>query len=588
MKSYKIFTLSICLLYSVFSNISYGQTSKAKKQTTPDLGIQLSKRQIKIQKNQLYLNFPVSEASALKKTRILANGKVLDEFTLGLSAGEPDHWVFFDVKNYQGKTLSIEAENVEQPQVLEKIFADKQFPGQEEVYKEKLRPQVHFSARRGWLNDPNGLIHYNGEYHLFFQHNPYGWQWGNMHWGHAVSKDLLHWQELSDALYTPKHEDMAFSGSAITDPTNTSGFRKNGIDPLIAVYTSTGRGECLALSYDNGRTFKDYEGNPVVKHKGRDPKVFWYQPGNHWVMVVYDESHSKNISAGLKSMNREFSFYNSPDLKNWTYQSSIPGFFECPELFQLEVQGAPNQKKWVMYAADGKYKVGDFDGKKFTPEQDFRTYDHGGAFYASQTYNNIPEKDGRRIQIGWSRIPLENMAFNQFMAFPTELKLSKSFDGYRLCPQPVQEIKSLYKSNNVYQNMVLNKENPDFTAPIKADVVHLVAEFERGDCNDFGLNINGYELNYSNLFTDLNKINYSVTEESIFKIEAIVDKAVIEIYVNDGEMYFVKPWNSVTAEKQIKAFAKGLEEGHKAVLKKLEVHELHSVWPEKTVTTVLK
>ncbi len=567
MKRATIIAVCICLMFCSFHPFSYGQTSN---------------RKIKIKKDQLFLNFPVTESDTLKKTRILVDGKVLDEFTINLSEGEPDYWTFFDVSKYQGKTITIESENAgTQQKGLDKIFADKQYPGQDSVYKEYLRPQVHFSSQRGWHNDPNGLIYYNGEYHLFYQHNPFGWNWGNMHWGHAVSKDLLHWKELADALYTPNHDDMAFSGSAITDTNNTSGFRKNGIDPLIAVFTSTGRGECLALSYDNGRTFKDYEGNPVVKHKGRDPKVFWYEPGKHWVMVVYDESHSKDISLGLKAMNLEFSFYTSPDLKNWTYQSSVPGFFECPELFQIEVEGEPNTRKWVIYAADGKYKVGDFDGKTFTPEQDFRTYDNGSTFYASQTYNNIPKNDGRRIQIGWARIPLEKMPFNQCMTFPTELKLRKSFDGYRLCPKPISELKTLYQNNNVYNDIVLNKEKSSFTAPVKGDVLHVIAEFERGDSPEFGLNINGYELTYSNFFNDFNKVNYPVSETSLFKIEAIVDKAIVEIFVNDGELYFVKPLNSVSGEKQIKAFVNGVGDNRKTILKKLEVHELNSVWQER-------
>lgn len=568
MKNLKTNIIWIFCICCFLSFVSYGQNST---------------RKIEIKKEHKYLNFPVTESNDVKKTRIIADGKVIDEFTISLSEGEPDFWSFFDVSKHQGKTITIEAENTgSQQKGFDKIFAGITFPGQDSLYKEKLRPQVHFSSQRGWLNDPNGLIHYNGEYHLFYQHNPYGWKWGNMHWGHAVSNDLLHWKQLPEALYTPDHSDMAFSGTAVIDHNNTSGFRKNGIDPLIAIFTSTGRGECLALSYDNGRTFKDYEGNPVVKHKGRDPKVFWYKPGNHWVMVVYDESHSRNISLGQKAMNLEFSFYTSPDLKTWTYQSSIPGFFECPDIFQLQVEGEPDNKKWVIYAADGKYKVGDFDVKKFTEQQNFRTYDNGGStFYASQTYNNIPEKDGRRIQIGWSRITTPNMPFNQCMSFPTELKLKKSFDGYRLCPAPVKEIKGLYKTNNVFNNIILSKDKPDFTAPVKGDVMHVIAEFERGDSHEFGMNINGYEITYSNLFNDLNKLNYPVADNKVFKIEAIADKAIIEVYINDGELYFVRPLNSVDAEKQIKAFARGGEPGHKSILKKLEVHELNSVWQEK-------
>ncbi len=553
---------------------------------------QTANRQIDIKKGQQYLNFPVTQSNDLVKTRIIHEGKVLDEFTLKLADGSPDFWTFFDVSAYQGKTITLEMETSETPpQGWNQIFADASFPGQDSIYQEALRPQVHFSSRRGWHNDPNGLIYYNGEYHLFYQHNPYGWNWGNMHWGHAVSKDLLHWKELPDALYTPNHEDMAFSGSAVVDTKNTSGFRKNGIDPLIAVYTSTGRGECLALSYDNGRTFEDYEGNPVVKHKGRDPKVFWHEPAQHWVMVVYDESETEKMSLGQQAMTRRHVIYTSSDLKNWTYQSEIPDFFECPELFEIKVEGEPEQTKWVVYGANGKYRVGDFDGKRFTPEQNFKTYDYGGAFYASQMYNNIPEQDGRLIQLGWGRgIDLEGMPFNQCMTFPTQLTLKPTSDGLQLCPKPVEEIRTLYKKSHSFENKIV-KADSTFTVPVKGDVLHIVAEFERGDANLFGININGCKLAFDNLFGDFlcavgesglrdpqsRKASYLFPQHNT--IEVIVDKAIMEVFVNDGELYYVIPLNSAEADQKIEVFSQG-EPDHKTILKKLEVHELNSVWTE--------
>ncbi|HKG69244.1 MAG TPA: GH32 C-terminal domain-containing protein, partial [Segetibacter sp.] len=239
-------------------------------------------------------------------------------------------------------------------------------------------------------------------------------------------------------------------------------------------------------------------------------------------------------------------------------------------------------KKWVLYAADGKYKIGNFDGKKFTEEQNLRTYDNGGTamFYASQTYNNIPANDGRRIQIGWARINIDSMPFNQCMAFPTELKLKKAFDGYRLCPTPVTEIKTLYKDSHKYSDIVLIEDSIGFRAPVKGDVLHVLAKFERGDSREFGLNINGYELSYNNLFNEFNKINYPIEDKKILKIEAIVDKAIAEVFVNDGELYFVRPLNSVMAEKQVKAFARGFNSEYKSILKKLEIHELNSIWLE--------
>ncbi len=545
--------------------VSYGQTNT---------------REIKIGKEHTYLNFPVSMKDGLKKTRIIFEGKVIDEFTIRLSNGQPDYWTFFDVSPYQGKTLTIQSEGMDSlQQGFNQIYSAVRFPGEDSLYKERLRPQVHFSSRRGWLNDPNGLIFANGLYHLFYQHNPYGTDWGNMHWGHAVSSDLLHWKEQpGEAWYTPDHDDAAFSGAAITDPRNTSGFRQNGIDPIIVFYTSTGRGECITLSYDNGKTFKEYEGNPILKHKGRDPKVFWYEPGKHWVMAVYTESHTKDMEfPGKKKEVYGIAIYTSSDLKSWTYQSLVPGFYECPNLFQLPVEGDPSTKKWIIYGGSGKYKVGDFDGKQFTVEQDLTDYDRGGAFYASQLYENIPAKDGRQIQVAWARIPAPGMPFNQCMAFPVALKLKKKHNTYVLCPSPVEEIKTLRKDSHVYKDVVLDQNNGTFIPPVKGDVLHIVGVFERGDSWQFGLSINGYEITYDNVNQHLNNITYP-QEGDVLKIEVIVDKTIVEVFINDGELYFVKPLDAVSGKQEIKAFAKARAKGNKTVLKKLEVHRLTSVW----------
>jgi fructan beta-fructosidase len=264
----------------------------------------LMKREIKILNGQTLLNLPVNSSDRTVRATISVDGKPLDRFTINLAEKNPEYWTFFDISAYQGKTLTIEiadapdrfagqsTQNTGKPaevpvlnlKGLNRIFADSKFPGQDSLYMEKGRPQVHFSAQRGWINDPNGLVYDKGEYHMYFQHNPYGWQWGNMHWGHAVGTDLIHWQQLQEAIYPVMVEnatgfgDAAFSGSAIVDLENTAGFRKDGIDPIVAIYTSTGRGECLKISYDKGRSFIDYEGNPILKHNGRDPKVFWYTP----------------------------------------------------------------------------------------------------------------------------------------------------------------------------------------------------------------------------------------------------------------------------------------------------------------------
>ena len=463
------------------------------------------------------------------------------------------------------------------------VFADVKFPGQDSLYKEKLRPEVHFSSKRGWINDPNGLIFYGGQYHMFYQHNPYGWAHGNMHWGHTVSNDLVKWEQLPEAIYPFGDRDAAFSGSAVYDPKNTSGFRKNGVDPLIAVYTSTGRGECLKMSYDNGKTFIDYEGNPILKHRGRDPKVFWYEPGNHWVMVVWDQERTKKMSNGQDAIINQHLIYSSSDLKNWTYQSGVAGFFECPDLFSLPVEGKSGKDKWVMYDATGRYIIGDFDGKKFTIDQHLKKYDYGGGFfYAAQTFNNV--LSNRRIQVGWGRgVTQPNMPFNQAMFFPTELKLKNTFDGLRLCPTPIPEIATLHYNSKNFENKLI-KSNEPLTAVVEEGPVHVIVEIEKGDAIPFGLNILGYEIEYNDLLGVIStnaktksSFEYIKLDTEIFKIEAIVDKNIIEVFINDGEMYYAAPFD-IEKTKKIEVYVKGRSGDRKAIVKKMDVHQLKSIW----------
>lgn len=549
----------------------------------PPSHAQQLQKEIAIGDNDTYLNLPIDQSAPLVKARIAADGTVLDEFTLKLANSEPDYWTFFDVTRYRGQTLTLEVDDTEE-QVghLDLVNVDATFPGEEILYQEKYRPQVTFSSRRGWLNDPNGLIYYDGEYHLFYQHNPYGWEWGNMHWGHAVSTDLVHWRELPDALYSPNHDNMAFSGSAVVDPNNTSGLRRDGVDPLLAFYTRTGVGENMAISYDNGRTFEEYEGNPLIEHAGRDPKVIWYEPGQHWVLVVWTESRERETPHGNYTL-YEMAFYTSDDLKNWTYQSAVPGFFECPELFEIEVEGQPGVKKWVLYDANGDYVLGDFDGKTFTVEQTFRKLDVGGDFYASQMYSNIPEEDGRRIQIGWFRGgDFEGMPFNQKMTFPTSLKLRPSFDGLRLTPTPVAEIASLHRESHRFENFAVGPGNP-FNSPVTGDVLHIIAEIDPGDVPNVGLDINGHRLTYDRFVNSFNGQNFPLQDGERLKIEVIVDRTGIEVFVNDGELYFVEGHNSVDAEKKLELFAGGGRE-RSAHVHSLTVHELNSIWENRPLT----
>ena len=346
--------------------------------------------------NKTYLHLPVKNGAPMKRVRFVVDKETVREFDIELADDEtPDFWAFDDVSAFKDKSLSVETVLTSGSKTLETLKLSDDVPDAEKLYREKHRPLFHFTSRFGWLNDPNGLVYLpfepkgpftpgynNGEWNLFYQHNPFGVQWGNMHWGHAVSSDLIRWKEVGIGLYPKKYDDWAFSGSAVLDKDNTSGWGAKGKPPLVLAYTSTGRGECIAFSNDRGLTWTEYDKNPVVKHSGRDPKLIWHAKAKHWVMAVYDEFQGKQWIA----------FHTSPDLKTWTFASRIEGFYECPDLFELplEERARVPEKKWVLYAADGKYLTGEFDGKEFKPDSKDKKQLWYGRFYAAQSFDNAP------------------------------------------------------------------------------------------------------------------------------------------------------------------------------------------------------
>ncbi len=286
-----------------------------------------------------YIFIPVRAGSTQVIVQLICAGKMVREFSVELAlSNPPDWWAFYDISAFHGQELACTIVSGEIPpesaQWLDSAIRQGDEPlGMEDLYAERLRPQFHYTSRRGWNNDPNGLVYHAGEWHMYYQHNPFGTQWGNMHWGHAVSRDLVHWEELPEALYQRSLWDMAFSGGGLVDTRNSAGFQTGDQPALVFPFTSTGRGECLAYSNDCGRTLVEWEGNPFLAHSGRDPKILWFEQTQKWVMILYEE-----LDGGQQ---RGYAFYDSTDLKEWSRLSFIPGYFECPELFPLTVDGNP-------------------------------------------------------------------------------------------------------------------------------------------------------------------------------------------------------------------------------------------------------
>ena len=340
---------------------------------------------------------------------------------------------------------------------------------------------------------------------------------------------------------------------------------------MVAIYTvasSDNQRQCIAYSLNKGRTFTKYEGNPVIDSKAkwntqdlRDPKVFWYQPTKSWVMVLYERDGN--------------SIYTSSNLKEWKYESHVTGFFECPQFFELPVDGNKQNMKWVMYGASGTYMIGKFDGKTFTPETG-KYYYGNGAIYAAQTFDNIPASDGRRIQIGWGRIPQPGMTFNNLMLLPTELSLRTTKEGIRMFNVPVKEVDMLQEKEYSWEGLDANKASELMQQFNDATSIRIKATIKLSHATDAGLNLNGqtlfkYDMNYN----QINGLLYSPEDRTSMEISAdiIIDKTSIEVFVDGGAFsYAIERKPDPKNKEGFKFF------GNRIDVKSLKVYPMKSIW----------
>jgi sucrose-6-phosphate hydrolase SacC (GH32 family) len=442
------------------------------------------------------------------------------------------------------------------------------------LYSEKFRPQFHFTPKKNWTNDPNGLVYYKGQYHLFFQHNPSGINWGNMTWGHAVSTDLMHWKQLDHAI-EPDELGTIFSGSAVVDWNNTSGLQSGDEKVLVAFYTAAGEfakpkkpfTQCIAYSNDRGNTWVKYKGNPIIGHirgGNRDPKVIWYEPTKTWIMALYLDKN-------------DFVLMSSKNLKEWKKIQDIvlPDSSECPDFFPLAVDGDPDNIRWVFWGGNGRYLLGSFDGEKFAPDGEALS-SVVGQYYAAQTYSDIPCSDGRRIQISWMRKgKFPDMPFNQQMSFPVELKLRKFDKGIRLCLTPIKEIEKLRNHQYDFSGKVV-KPGDNILSGVSGDLYEIQAEIEPVDDALVGFMIRGVEMTYDskakivkcgNKDAKLDKVNGRI------KLHILIDRTSIEVFANDGRasLFWCSPRFS---SKSLEFFAR---DGN-AKIHKMNVWRLNSIW----------
>lgn len=441
-------------------------------------------------------------------------------------------------------------------------------------YDETYRPQYHFSSEANWINDPNGMLYYAGEYHLFYQYHPYSEVWGPMHWGHAVSTDMVHWQHLPIAL-TPDADGAIFSGSAVVDWNNTAGF---GVEAMVAIYTANGANQkqSIAYSIDKGRTWTKYTGNPVIPNPGlvdfRDPKVFWHAATSRWVMV---------LAAGDRAK-----IYTSPNLKTWAWRSdfgvgqgSHGGVWECPDLFPLPVDGNTGNVKWVMTVNNGgapaggtgwQYFVGSFDGTTFTNSNPAATVlwgDFGSDNYAGVTFGDIPAVNGRRIMIPWASNwnyaeATPTSVWRSHMGLPKQLELKTLLpEGIRLVQSPVVELNSLRKTASNWGAMTVNP-GTNILAALSGDAYEIDADFQvsTSSASEFGFKVRkggsqfttvGYNKLTSKLFIDransgassfnasfpaFHSVSLAPDASGRIKIHLYVDRDSVEVFGNDGKV----------------------------------------------------
>ena len=441
---------------------------------------------IKVENPTKYLLLPIQEEKDEAQVLLDTGSKEDTWMDVRLAQNGSDYFVPFALG--KGKTATVKILGLKKDALaLSLLKLSNTFDTTNTDY---YRPSYHFTPLYGWMNDPNGMVYKDGEYHLYFQYNPYGSKWGNMHWGHAVSKDLVHWEHLDPAIARDPVGHI-FSGSSVVDKKNTAGFGKNAI---IAIYTNNSVNhdevQCVAYSNDNGRTFTKYEGNPVLTpfdglKDFRDPKVFWYEKGKCWYMIV--------------SADKETRFYKSKNLKKWNYVSAFgkgigqqPCQYECPDFFQLPVNGDKKKMKWVMTmninpgcwfgGSATEYFVGDFDGKKFIcPDaNEVKWLDWGKDHYATVTFSNTGDRVlGITWMSNWQYANLTPFKQNRGAnGLPRELKLYEKNGKYYISEDVAPEVYALRKdTKNVADASVADEKmlagvaaNMEGAFEIEADV----------------------------------------------------------------------------------------------------------------------
>lgn len=498
---------------------------------------------MKLHITEPYLWFPVDNKNPEVKLHFYVNDEKFQEADIKLGEAGCGLYFSMDVSKYLGQKIGIKSDAEEE---LFHIFCCKEKA--QHVYP--FRQKLHFAPEYGWMNDPNGLVYADGVYHLFYQWNPYGVTWGNMHWGHAVSKDLITWEHKPAALFPDEYGTM-FSGSGFLDKKNAAGYGK---DALLFFYTSAGgtnqwsldagnkHVQRLAVSVDNCRTLEKKE--TVLEHiagGNRDPKVFYHSKSNAYILVLYlDES--------------EFAIFRSSDLRHWeeSQRFSVEGMWECPDLFELPVENADGETKWVFWSADGYYVVGAFDGYQFAAESARQSAYSTKLPYAAQTYSGVED---RVISVAWLRTESNQGGFRSIMACPAELSLVKEEENYKVKLQTVKELEQYKKPQAVW-----NAGEKAFEIPLCDTAAELCLNWKPQKTGNVILTVGEVSVSVNfeaGTFTIENRKRYEepfvilFDKEKAFQLKLMIDCGMVELFGNDGIIYAAVEVEEMVLKKAI-------------------------------------
>lgn len=558
-------------LKAVFLSILLGMTSTSQADSSLTVRHLVNEQNIvSLNVTAKFLILPVQDDAPESKVCIVKDNEQRGTLmNVRLARERVDSYVPFILSDYKGQQISVDIQGLPADAVCWKEL--KLADSFDMSNKETFRPVYHHTPAYGWMNDPNGMFYKDGVYHLFFQYNPYGSVWGNMHWGHSTSSDLIHWN-FEGVSIVPDAWGAIFSGSCVVDHNNTAGFGK---DAVIAFYTSAKstpwgdvQSESMAYSLDNGKTFVKYAGNPIItslEKDFRDPKVFWYAPGKHWVMILAVGQHME--------------LYSSVNLKDWKKESEFGkmqgahgGVWECPDLIELPVEGS-REKKWVLICninpggpfggSAAQYFVGSFDGKTFVNESPVQTkwMDWGKDNYATVTWNNAP--DGRCIALGWMSNwqYANNVPTRQYRSANTiarDLTLYKAGGEFYLKSTPSREMKQArgekvsvpsFKVTDSYKIESLLKDNNG--------AYEIEMEIQVADASKISLNLQNEKGEQVSMYYDLlrkqfvmdrsksGKVDFSndfpaVTAAPVhagktLRLRLFVDRSSIEAFGEDGK-----------------------------------------------------